>query len=177
MNVGAALVRNPDSPDGIAINALQPLAPVRWVPCLTVVTRELEAWNAVTKVVSTGLATGVILEEPSGSLGDICSNSGSGTVTIKQETSQVLAVETRTDQPGALIMANTWYPGWEARVDGISVPLLRANYLFMGIPLGPGEHQIVIQYRPISFLIGAGISLFGLLFMISWSMLRRHRVQ
>jgi hypothetical protein len=61
-------------------------------------------------------------------------------------------------QPGYLVLAYTYYPGWRAMVDGQSTQILRANYAFMALPLGPGEHRVALRYQPISLILGAFIS-------------------
>ncbi len=61
-------------------------------------------------------------------------------------------------RPAYLVLAYTYYPGWEATVDGQPVPIVRANYAFMALPLPEGPHEVVLQYRPSSLLWGAGIS-------------------
>lgn len=47
-----------------------------------------------------------------------------------------------------LVLADTWYPGWEAVVDGSPKPVYRVNYLFRGVFLEPGRHEVVFRYRP-----------------------------
>jgi hypothetical protein len=61
-------------------------------------------------------------------------------------------------QPGYLVLAYTYYPGWRATVDGQPTEILRANYAFMALPLAAGEHQVVLRYRPASLMLGAIIS-------------------
>jgi hypothetical protein len=65
-----------------------------------------------------------------------------------------------------LFVARSWYPGWEARVDGIKSEILRADYMFMAIKVSPGNHRIELTYSPLSFQIGRYLSIFGLLFLI-----------
>jgi hypothetical protein len=69
-------------------------------------------------------------------------------------------------QPGYLVLAYTHYPGWHATVDGRPTEILRANYVFMALPLGPGEHQVMLRYQPISLMLGAVISGLSLLVVI-----------
>lgn len=59
---------------------------------------------------------------------------------------------------GLLVYNETFYPGWEVWVDGTREQLVRANYLFMGVLLGPGEHDVIFSYRPASILLGALLS-------------------
>ena len=56
-------------------------------------------------------------------------------------------------------MSDTFYPGWEATVDGVRVPILRANRAMRGVPTDAGRHDIEMRYRPRTFIVGAAISL------------------
>jgi hypothetical protein len=69
-------------------------------------------------------------------------------------------------QPGYLVLAYTHYPGWSATVDGRPTEILRANYAFMALPIGPGEHRVIVSYRPISLAVGAVVSGLSLLAVI-----------
>lgn len=49
---------------------------------------------------------------------------------------------------GVLVIHEAWAAGWTARVDGEPAPVLRANYLFRGLLVGPGRHSVELEYRP-----------------------------
>ncbi len=72
----------------------------------------------------------------------------------------------RTEQPGYLFLADSWYPGWHAMVDGRAAPIYRANVLFRAVPIEPGTHTIVFEYRPGSFVLGATISIISILVLV-----------
>jgi uncharacterized membrane protein YfhO len=55
-------------------------------------------------------------------------------------------------------MADTFYPGWNAWIDGQKVPVMHADYLFRAISMPAGDHSVVFAYQPISFYLGAIIS-------------------
>jgi hypothetical protein len=74
-------------------------------------------------------------------------------------------------QPGYLVLAYTYYPGWRATVDGQPAEILRANYAFMALSLGPGEHQVRLRYQPLSFLLGAAISSLALCTLVGLAVL------
>lgn len=67
-----------------------------------------------------------------------------------------LAAAMQTD--GLVVLSDTFYPGWEAAVDGAAVPIVRANYFARGVFVRAGEHRVVFRYRPLSFRVGAAIS-------------------
>lgn len=64
----------------------------------------------------------------------------------------------RTDRVGYLVLLDAWYPGWRAFVNEREVPIYRANFLFRAIPLEPGEHVIVFEFRPLTLYVGALVS-------------------
>jgi hypothetical protein len=57
-------------------------------------------------------------------------------------------VTTHLDAPGLLVLTDSWYPGWEALVDGTPAPVLRSNVAFRGVVLPKGDHEVVFRYRP-----------------------------
>jgi len=59
---------------------------------------------------------------------------------------------------GWLVLANAWYPGWRAVVDGADRPIERADYAFSAVELPPGEHTVEFRYEPNSFALGVAIS-------------------
>ncbi|MBM4459189.1 MAG: YfhO family protein [Chloroflexi bacterium] len=64
--------------------------------------------------------------------------------------------------PGHLVLADAFYPGWQATVDGVAVPILRANLLLRAVALEPGAHEVVFVYRPASWRWGVAISIAAL---------------
>ena len=79
-------------------------------------------------------------------------------VTSLREEINSRTIDLVMSQPGYLVLAYTHYPGWRATVDGQSTELLRANYAFMALPLDAGEHHVVLNYRPVSVMVGAAVS-------------------
>jgi len=64
-----------------------------------------------------------------------------------------------TEAPGLLVVADSWMPGWTARVDGVPVPILRGNHAQRVIPLYlPGRHTIAMDYWPPGFTLGCAIT-------------------
>ena len=56
-----------------------------------------------------------------------------------------------------------YYPGWQAFIDGEKTQIFQANYLFQAIQVPAGSHEVVFKFRPLSFFIGAIVSLLTLL--------------
>ena len=85
-----------------------------------------------------------------------------GQVEILEETSRYLKIRTLADEAGYLVLADQFSPGWEARLDGSEVPVLRADFLFRGVRVPAGEHQVEFDYRPLPARIGLALSLTAL---------------
>ena len=80
-------------------------------------------------------------------------------------------VEATLDAPGMLVLADSYYPGWRALVDGEEVESRPVNHLFRGVPLDAGSHRVRFEYRPLSVLAGGVISALGigtLIALIAW---------
>jgi len=79
---------------------------------------------------------------------------------------------------GYLVLTDTYYPGWEAEVDGQPVPILRANLSSRAVALAAGRHQVMFRYRPRTFYTGTAISAVTLLLIaiaLLWTCVRRPR--
>jgi hypothetical protein len=77
---------------------------------------------------------------------------------VLEETPTRVRLRVRAAQAGHVVIANAFYPGWRAKLDGAPVPLLCANYAFNAVAVTSGEHEIVLEYAPSSFRIGAWIA-------------------
>jgi uncharacterized membrane protein YfhO len=58
-----------------------------------------------------------------------------------------------------LVLSDTWYPGWHAKVDGRDTKVERVDHMLRGVRVGPGTHTVEMIYRPLSFRIGWIVSL------------------
>jgi hypothetical protein len=95
-------------------------------------------------------------------------------VSVVSESTNALRLASDTGKTALLVVSQAYYPGWRARVDGASVPLLRVDLSLTGLLLPPGRHDIRLQYRPASFAIGLGVSATALL-ILGWLGMRRAR--
>jgi hypothetical protein len=83
-----------------------------------------------------------------------------------------VVVSVTVDHPGYLVLADAWYPGWTATVDGKPTDVIRAEYYLRAVEIPAGEHTVVFRYRPASVRIGlyittAALGLLALLGLIS----------
>jgi hypothetical protein len=74
-------------------------------------------------------------------------------------TRQQIDAEVESPRPTLVVFAQTWYPAWQATVDGQPAPLLRANHAFQAVPVPSGRHGVRLEYKDRSFKLGAAISI------------------
>ena len=60
-----------------------------------------------------------------------------------------------------LVLTDTYFPCWNAYLDGVPVPTYRSFGLVRGIFIPPGSHRVIFKYEPASFKVGATISIFS----------------
>ncbi len=70
-----------------------------------------------------------------------------------------LTVEVTPEQPGVLVVADAFAPGWTARVDGVPRRLWQANYLVRGIEVRPGDRVVEMTYDAPGFHAGLVIAI------------------
>jgi hypothetical protein len=81
-----------------------------------------------------------------------------GRVTVLSNHSERLKLEVEAPRRVLLVLNDSYYPGWRARLDGVDVDILRANVLVRAVVVPQGRHYVDFSYRPRSFRIGALVS-------------------
>ena len=66
---------------------------------------------------------------------------------------------------GVLVASQIYYPGWKATIDGVTVPVVPADYALAAISLPSGLHDVRFFYAPSSIKIGAIVSALSLVIM------------
>ena len=71
-----------------------------------------------------------------------------GDARIVIDRSDEVVIETRTTRESWLFLADTYYPGWGAQIDGQPTPNARANVAFRAVAVPAGAHRITFRYEP-----------------------------
>jgi hypothetical protein len=59
-----------------------------------------------------------------------------------------MRLRVQTPAAGYLVITDTFYPGWQASVNGQPAPIYRADVLFRAIPVPEGESEVLLEYTP-----------------------------
>jgi hypothetical protein len=76
---------------------------------------------------------------------------------------------------GFLVLSESFYPGWRARIGDRIVPVHRTNLSLQGVAVPPGQHIVTFEFVPASFHMGAALSLgalVGLTVLGGWTWIR-----
>lgn len=75
-------------------------------------------------------------------------------------------VSVRSSAAGYLVLVDSYFPGWEVKVNGQPAQLYKADQNFRAVGIGPGESDIIFRYNPFSFKLGAFFSLISGLVLV-----------
>jgi hypothetical protein len=75
------------------------------------------------------------------------SNDSVSSIKINQFKSNSINLSITTNEPGLLAYTDTWDEGWNARVNGKTVPVLRAFHSYKGIELDKGFNEIEFYFQ------------------------------
>jgi Bacterial membrane protein YfhO len=89
-----------------------------------------------------------------------------GAIQSLQDSPNAVTIRAESGSGGFLVLADTFYPGWQATMDGTPVEILRANHAFRAVVFPPGKHTVVFRYEPLSFRVGSAMSLLGLIVVL-----------
>ncbi len=79
--------------------------------------------------------------------------------TIVRDRPTLVEIEIDAESPGVLVLADTWYPGWEATIDDEPAGVLPANLAVRGVVVPAGRSTVEFRYRPAWLVPGMMLSL------------------
>jgi hypothetical protein len=81
-----------------------------------------------------------------------------GQVRGEQRTGEVYRAELDATRPCYALFKMTWHPNWMAYVDGQPRGTAMLSPGFVGVPLAPGHHTLVMRYQPESWKAAMGFA-------------------
>ncbi len=69
-----------------------------------------------------------------------------GTITVKEYRPGRVVLQVSADQAAILRVSEKYNAGWKASIDGKSAPVRRCDYIFQGVLVTPGLHEVELRY-------------------------------
>jgi hypothetical protein len=77
-----------------------------------------------------------------------------------------VTVQTTQEGNGFLVLIDSYFPGWTVKVDGEERPILKANYYYRAVQLGPGKHTLEFDFVPEGMKTGVMVSGFSFFLVV-----------
>lgn len=106
---------------------------------------------------------GKFISEPESATGEAFS----GSIAFTDYRPNSISLKTQSNKARFLVLADNYYPGWKAYVNGKEQPVLRVDYTLRGLLLEKGTNTIVFAFKPQSFSWGAGLSMLTLVGLLA----------
>jgi hypothetical protein len=165
-----------NKPIGISLAKITTDGEIYWSPCAVIVNGEEESFAQLNSDLPQKLLDQkydpIIIENVDnqklilGKAGDCLSN-GKGVVDNLKRTTNSISFDFNSNQDGWVVVADTWYPGWVVKLDGLTTTNYHADYLFRGLYVPSGNHIIQYIYQPTSFRVGLWLTVFSGLGLLS----------
>jgi hypothetical protein len=91
-----------------------------------------------------------------------------GRATLVRDDVTEMTVETESGADQFLLLADTFYPGWKAELDGAVVPVYRANLSVRAVAVPKGRHTIRFVYVAPGYSMGLAVSAAALAALLAW---------
>jgi hypothetical protein len=91
---------------------------------------------------------------------------------IRQFSPNSLLVDVDAKQRGLLVLAEAWYPGWKAEINGTVSEALPANGWMRAFPVSPGHYSVRVFFRQNNLVGGMVVSLLSVAALL-WTCKRR----
>jgi uncharacterized membrane protein YfhO len=89
-----------------------------------------------------------------------------GTVEVSDLNASHIRLQVNAPEAGFVVLTDTYYPGWQAMVDGQPGRIWPANLAFRAVAVEAGRHEIDFKYLPRTFTFGLWTSMISCLIMI-----------
>ncbi|NPV86418.1 MAG: YfhO family protein [Anaerolineae bacterium] len=174
MNVGKVIVRPAEDRVVEITNITGKPAFAKWYSCAQFVWDEKEAYQLIVGSMhassSNAASERVVLEDAAFDGQTRCNAVSKAVIWVNGYSPQRIELTIQAEGQGWVLIADAWYPGWNAYLDGAVTKVYAGNYLFKAVEVPDGTHSLVLSYAPASFAVGAilsCVSLLGLLFVFA----------
>jgi uncharacterized membrane protein YfhO len=81
-----------------------------------------------------------------------------------------IVVATRSEARRLLVVNERAFPGWEARVDGLPVPVTPCYGMFLGCVVPAGGHEVHFDFAPRDFSTGRIVTAVCAALVAAWTL-------
>ena len=74
---------------------------------------------------------------------------------------RALTVQADLACDGMIVVSENYFPGWRAAIDGQPAEVRQVDGALQAVAVPRGKHEVQLQYRPWSFILGSILSLIG----------------
>jgi hypothetical protein len=78
-----------------------------------------------------------------------------------------VSLEPTPTAPAWLLVAENWYPGWTARVDGQETPVVRGNMTLITVPLRAGAREVELRFASPQYRTGRAVTVLSLVLVLA----------
>jgi len=142
----------------LGVKSVTGAMPRAWVVHRTIEAKDVNDLRRLIQDRSTDFATTVVSLEALPPLEE-CSDAG--VWSFDRPDSGTMRINADLRCRGLLVVSETFYPGWEATVDGKPQPIYEVFGALRGVVLDSGSHRVEMRYRPGIVALGAALSVSG----------------
>ena len=173
-NVDEILKIAPNSLTGVAYEKVEFSNRFWWYPCAFYELSNTKSLSIIDSTVRKSGEIPLVIHDDS-DITDCDSNRPTPLIYSRlSETPTEIEILYEAKDSGWIVMADTYYPGWHASIDGVAVGIQQANVAFRAIPTLKGNHTLRVVYEPTTFLISAFISGLAVLTLLILWLARRN---
>jgi uncharacterized membrane protein YfhO len=81
---------------------------------------------------------------------------------VTRPDSETVKIKFNAKRSGVLVLTDTFYPGWTAKLDGKDTDILAVNGMFRGVRVPQGSHELVYEFKSEALETGLKLLLAGL---------------
>jgi hypothetical protein len=168
MNVG--VIEHVIQAEGASVSfePVETLSRARWVNCADIVSTSQQTLEEVTAG-QINPTEDLVVEIPDSQTEKLCGSGEPGSVEIVSASANRVRVSVNVPGGGWLVLADTWFPGWQAMANGKQLPIYPALSVLRAVPVAAGQYDVEFVYKPLSFSFGLFLTLLGLAaFVFFW---------
>ncbi|MCU1278851.1 MAG: hypothetical protein JWM53_2397, partial [bacterium] len=91
-----------------------------------------------------------------------CEAQAEGSCALENDRIERLTLRCHASAASYAVVADAFFPGWYATVDGVAAPIVRANLAMRAVAVPAGDSTVELTYRPAHLAAGAVVSLLAL---------------